>query len=294
MTFVRRRINLTFQFGQGAYGEDGFDTVTITGLRCSASITKAGGVSNSELDLRVWGLSLDLMNRLTILNQKLDQNRHNIVVVEAGDDQSGMGVVFIGTMIEAWADFDGVPDVALVAKASTCYTDALKPVPPTSFKGSVDVALALAGIGAQMAPPRTLENSGVSILLQNTYLEGTLLAQIRKLQRAGDFYLIIEPDVIAIWPKNGVRRGAVPVISPETGMVGYPSFNSTGIAVTTLFNPSITFGGTVEVETVTRARGSWTPFYIGHDLESEQPAGKWFTHMQCSITGQPLPLPSNG
>ncbi len=294
MSFTHRRIALTFQLGTGAYGQDGYNEIRFTGLRTSAAITKAGGVSMSQLDLRVWGLPLEVMNKLTVLNQQLDQNRHNVVIVEAGDDDAGLAVVFAGTMVEAWADFSGIPDVSFVVKASTAYTDALRPVVPSSFKGSVDVALLISGIAAQMIPPRTLENSGVSITLRNPYLPGTLIAQLRALQQQGDFYMIIEPDVIAIWPKDGVRRGLVPLISAATGMVGSPSFTSTGISVTTLFNPSIVFGGAVQVESITRSAGVWTPFAVGHDLEAEMPAGKWFTHMEASIFGQALPVASNG
>lgn len=113
------------------------------------------------------------------------------------------------------ADFSAAPEVAFVAKASTAYTDALRPVVPTSFKGSADVALMIAGIAAQMNPPRSLENGGVSITLRDPYLPGTLMGQLRALQQQGDFYMIVETDVIAIWPKGGVRKGAVPLIPPR-------------------------------------------------------------------------------
>lgn len=50
MTFAKRRIDLEFQLGLGAFGDGGLDTVRISGLRCSANISKTGG-NMAELDL---------------------------------------------------------------------------------------------------------------------------------------------------------------------------------------------------------------------------------------------------
>lgn len=292
MTFTRRKIDLQFQFGSQATGGEG-DTVSVSGLRCSASITKAGGVSMTELNLRVWGLPLTLMNRLTILNQLLTQNRHNTITVSAGDEQSGMAVAFVGTIVEAWADMQSAPDTSFVVRANTGLLDAVKPVPATSYSGSVDAALVLAGIAAQMTPPRTIENSGVNVQIRDPYLPGTLRDQALAIQRAADCYMLIDDtaDVIAIWPKDGVRGGEVPLISKDTGMVGYPTYTQSGISLTTLYNPSITFGGSIKVESIlTPAAGFWTPNYVGHDLDAEVPGGKWYTHIEASLYGQTVAI----
>jgi hypothetical protein len=43
MSFVQRLLSFTFQLGQGQFGNSGFDVVTISGLRASCRIVKAGG-----------------------------------------------------------------------------------------------------------------------------------------------------------------------------------------------------------------------------------------------------------
>lgn len=294
MALVKRLINVKFQLGTGSFGESGNDTIEVTGLRVMASIAKSGGDSMTQLDMRVFGLPLDVMNKLTILGKPLIYGRKNIVIVSAGDDDAGVAVVFAGTIMEAWVDAKGAPAVSLVLRAMTGGLEALKPTQPTSFKGTVDAATVVASIAQQNG--HGIENSGVSVQISNPYLAGTMLQQLQTIARAGNFNCVIEdPDgrapYVAIWPVNGVRGGLVPLLSPDTGLVGYPMRTENGIALTTLFNPTITFGGQVQVKSsVTPANGGWTVFNIVHDLESELPDGKWFTMLECSILGQTVAI----
>lgn len=296
MTLVKRKINLTFTLGQGAFGADGSDTVKITGLRASCTIAKAGGVSMSQLDLRVWGMPLDTMQKLTVLNKlSYAQERANSVTVEAGDDVSGMGVVFTGTIKEAWADATNPPDMVFVLSAFSGGLDAVKPVPATSYNGPVSVDVLLASIGAQMSPPRSLENNGVQVTLDSPYLPGTLRDQLTEISRAARCNIITEDgptgNVLAIWPLGQARKSAVLDLSPSTGLVGYPQFTQNGIAMTVLYTPSLTFGQRINVtSSLGAATGSWVVASLLHTLESEMPGGQWFTRLECGLLGQAAPV----
>lgn len=292
MAFSHRRIDLQFKLGKGAFGADGSDTVSLTGLRCSVNISKSGGVSMSELDLRVFGMQLDVMNKLTILNKlRYTDQRFNEVTVSAGDDQNGMAVCFTGIISEAWADGAAAPDVAFQVKANTGLLEAVKPVPPVSYSGTVDVATVLSGIAAQMQPIRTLENSGVNARISNPYLAGTLRDQALKVAEAAAINMIIDDTVLAIWPYGGSRDGEVAVVSPETGMVGYPTFTQNGVRILTLYNPSLVFGRTVSVKSsFTQANGNWVIASVHHNLSAEMPNGPWFTQIECGLIGQETPI----
>ncbi len=294
MTFARRKINVTFQLGKGSFGADGFDTVKVSGLRTSASITMGTGVQAAECNLRVWGLAPDIMNKLTILKQDLTQKMAkaaNFVTIEAGDDDSGMSVVFTGGISEARADLSAMPDTSFVLSAYTTLIDALKPVQPISFKGSVDAALVMQTIAASMG--RTLENSGVSVQLRDPYFPGTAIDQMNAVKRAGNFNAVADPNkqVLAIWPLNQVRQGLIPLISRDTGMVGYPTYSENGISLTTLYLPGLSPGGAIKVESdLTPASGQWATYLVSHDLEAELPGGRWFTHIECGLFGSDAPL----
>lgn len=287
--FSRRIVDLTFMLGEGDFGEAGLDTVTLSGLRCSANITKAGGASMSMLDLRVWGMSLEQMNKLTVLNKlAYPQQRFNVVTVSAGDEDAGTSVVFRGTIQEAWADGRNPPDMMFHVSAFSGLFESIKAVPPTSYKGSVDAATVFAGIALQMG--FSLENSGVTgTVLNDPYLPGALGDQLRSVARAAHVSYLIEPaeGILAIWPKGGSRNGQIIEVSSATGMVGYPSFTQNGIQITTLYNPSLVFGRNIRVASAFgSANGTWTIANVSHNLDSDLPGGEWFSEIECTLLGQ--------
>ncbi len=291
MSFTRRIISLRFQLGTGAFGEDGSNVVDLTGLRCAADISKPGNGTLSSANLRVWGMSLDTMAKLTVLNQLLySSGRENTLTISAGDETNGLSVCFVGTINEAWADFQSAPDVLFQVTATNGILAALKPVPATSFNGAVDVATVLAGIATQMG--LQLENNGVSVVLRNTYLPGTALDQLRTVMRQADIEYVIDDTTLAIWPKGGNRGGQIPLLSPETGMVGYPTFTQNSLYVRTLFNPGIAFGQLLEIKSVVpQATGSnWKAVNLTHNLTTETADGPWFTTVECALPGAPDPL----
>lgn len=292
MAFARRIINLRFDLGEGDFGRAGQNSVQITGLRCSAFITKAGSVGNQQCELRIWGMPLELMNRLTVLNKMAyPQQTYNSVVVEAGDEQSGTAVAFVGNIQEAWADGRNPPDVMFHVLAITAMTDMIKPIPPTSYKGSVDIAIALGGIAQQME--LTLENGGVTGKINDPYWPGSLGAQLRAMCKAVDCeYLIDETErILAVWPKGKARASATVRLAADSGMVGYPSFTQNGVRISSLYNPNLAYGKVVTVESeFTAAQGQWQVAAVTHSLDAGVPGGEWFTEIECGLLGQGLPI----
>lgn len=300
MSFTKRRIDLKFTLGGGTTAvpnpsfEGGADQVTLSGLRCSANITKAGGSSQATLDLTVYGMTRSQMNALTILNtiQYSDGAAKNRVVVSAGDDKS-VSVCFDGDITEAWTDPHGQPEVAFRIRAAAGHLSAVKPANPTSYDGDVDVATVLADIAQKMEPPRTLENSGVTAQLHCPYYPGSLLDQAKAAAVAAGCYLYLDDNVVAIWPKDGARNVAAGTVSPETGLVGYPAFSQNNIDFTTLYSSTFAIGGKVTVKSsLDQASGTFVVAKIVHNLDSETPGGPWFSHLECGIIGQEAPVAS--
>lgn len=278
MTLSRKRIDVTISLGTGQFGDTGANTVTITGARVHAGIQVFGGEAMPQLQLRIFGQPLERMNQMTTIgpiNSAIMFN--NSVLVAAGDDSS-MQTVYSGTIWEAWAEFQGVPEVPLNIVGLGGLAASLKPVGALSYTGSADVATIMQTLAETMG--LAFENNGVSVQLSNPYFPGTALAQVRACARAADIYYAIDRGTLAIWPKNGARQGDAVLISPETGMVGYPSFASNGLTLTTLFNPAIKPGGVVQVDSSLQvARGQWTVLQVQHSLQSETPNGQWFTQI---------------
>lgn len=289
MTYARRRIDLRFQLGEGAFGEGGFDTVDVSGLRVSASINKAGGVSMSQLQMRVYGLDLSTMNKLSTLGKPITEARLNTVTVTAGDDVKGMAIAFSGTINSAYVDMRGAPEAMLVVDAITGVLAAYRPLPPVSYPGGADAAVIASGLATQMG--FSFENNDVSVQLSTAYYWGDGLTQLAALARDANFDYILDDNgpgfpTLAIWPKGRARGGLVPLVSAATGMIGYPMYTQQGLAVASQYNASIVNGRPIVVESdLNGANGQWLTYSVQHELESETPGGRWETVAQCTFWG---------
>ena len=282
-SFVHRAITVVIRLGSSQFQESGTDTVTVPNLQCSAAITKAGADSQGELDLRVYGMTDSLMRQVSQLAGTPEAvDRNDQVTVLAGDTTHGMAVAYIGTIRDAWVDYSDLPGVSLHIVGMAALADALRPVPPSSYRGGTDVVAIMADLAALMGKP--FENNGVSgIVLNNPYLPGTAYEQFERCRQAARINGTIDDGVLAIWPLNGSRGGAVPLISPDTGMVGYPMRTQVGVTLQCLYNPAIVIGGNIQVQSSnTPAVGTWRVNRLAHVLESETPGGQWFSSVECS------------
>lgn len=300
-SFVQRLISVTFTLTQPpvpaapvTFPGTTSDTVTLSGLRCSAKIVNAGAPSGSHLSLSVYGLPLEMMNRLATLGMVVQLVPRNVVVVQAGDAASGLTTVFQGTILQAWGDFGAAPEVPFRVEANSGIAELVAPVPASSYQGSADVVTILNNLVSQM-PGWTFENNGViGVKVSNPYLPGSALQQARKIKDAVANVMGYDDsdNTISIWPKGSTRGGLVPTISPQTGMVGYPTFVPQGIQVTTIFNPSVKFMGSIQVQgsQLTQANGKWGVFSLDHDLESMLPHGNWKTTIGAYNQMYPAPL----
>lgn len=281
MTFVRRKIEALITLGVGQFGETKGDTVRLSGLRMSVSMRSYGKDSMGALQMRIFGLPLEMISKLTSIGPIATQMRgQNRLQVYAGDDGDELAMIFDGTIDTAWGDFNSAPDVALNISGYAGYKDALTPIAPSSYKGSADVADVLAGLAKTMG--LAFERNAVSVQLSNPYFPGTALEQVKSACRAADILWSIDNGILAVWPRKGSRGVPTPILSSATGLVGYPTFTSSGLSLKSIFTPTAKQGGKVQVDSsITAASGTWVIFTVVHELESETIGGSWFTGIEC-------------
>jgi hypothetical protein len=284
--YAKRRIDVTINAGKGQFGDDKGDDVTLTGLRVAANVSYAGGHAQAQAQVRIYGLPLTMINQLTGLGPFASlEMRRNTILGAAGDVDGRMSTVYQGSIIQAHGDFDGAPEVAFDIIALAAAVDAVKPVGARSYIGAVDAAVMMKDLADTMG--LAFENSrNLSVMLTNQYLPGCALQQVKDVAEAAGIGYSVEYGKLAIWPKNSYRElGESIEISPDTGMVGYPSFASQGISVTTLFNPDLVLQRKVRIKSsLTPANGEWVVYSVAHSIESETPNGQWFTHVNCMRT----------
>jgi hypothetical protein len=246
-------------------------------------IDKAGGMLMGTLRAQIFGVSQSDMNSITTLQWKPKAFIPNTVQVFAIDGTQ-QTLVFSGNIVNAWGNYQNMPNVFLMIQAQAAYFNQLQGIAPTSYKGQIDVATAMQQLANQMG--LTFENNGVTVQLSNQYLPNTALEQAKTLAQAAGIWMYIDGGILAITPANQPRNKPIPLISAQTGMKGFPTFDGIGVNFKTLFNPSVTFGGSVQIETsVPQAAGTWIATNIALKLESVKPDGAWFSTIRGTKTG---------
>lgn len=299
MSFAKRRIDVAVKLANDSktnqptnFSESGTDTVTISGSRTSVRIQNSGAPAGSTASVDIYGMTPSLMNQLSTLGLVFNIVPRNTLTISAGDEETGMATVFSGTIVSGYGDFNAAPDVPFHFECNSGLADAVAPAVASSFRGSTDVATIMSGFARQMN--LGFENSGVKAQLADPYFAGNVLTQMRACADHANINAeIINGTTLAIWPKGGSRTGgAVPLISKETGMVGYPAYTQQGIIVKTLFNPQIAFGGMVQVESsLEKASGKWAVQKLDLALDSLVPRGQWLSTIYGYNPNYPQPIP---
>lgn len=279
----KKKIRIKITLGTGKFGSSDNDTLVLEDFRTVVDIEKAGEPSLATLKAKIFGVGKEAMNSATTLQWRPGTLIPNTIEVTAIDGTAET-LVFAGNIINAWGDYQSIPDVFLYVQAQAGMVNQLQPVPPRSFKGQVDVASVLQQICKSMG--YVFENNGVNVQLSDVYLANTDMEQAKNLARMAGIDYYLDDTVFAITPKNTPRRGLVPIISAQSGMIGYPTYDGIGVNFATLFNPGVRFGGLVKVETdVTQAAGEWVVSSISHRLEAEKPDGAWFSQIRGTLNG---------
>ena len=269
MSFAQRLITVTVQLAPNTgtnqpntFVESGSDTVTLIGSRTSVRVQNSGAAANNSATIKIWGMTPSLMNQLATLGLVFNLVPKNQLTIQAGTmGPSGipnLATIFTGNVWAAYGDYSAQPDVPFIFECLSYAADSVLNVPPSSFPGSTDVGNIMSGFARQMNvgfennfPAAGGSNANATgITLSNAYFTGAVRIQAQKCATAADIYWGLFGNVLAIWPKGGNRKPgtqSVPVISPINGMISYPAFTQQGIVVSTLFDPTISFGSLVQV-----------------------------------------------
>ncbi|MGX2975619.1 baseplate hub protein [Ursidibacter arcticus] len=283
-SFTKKKLRISFVFGQQdpIFDDEGNNTIITDGLRVTASIQSGNGAVMPSAKLMIYGLSQRVMDKLTKIRWNTEDAKLNYVRLEASQDGGESYVlVYEGVIQYAYPNFGSSPEVILTIDSTAGLQHKIRPVPPLSFKGEVDVAAVVEKICKKMG--MLFENNGVTGRVSNPYLPETALDQVLKLCQAVNAQAVIEFNTIAITPIGQPREIAVPMISPKTGLIGYPVPTITGVRFQCLFDPAIRFKGIVQIKEslIEACNGQWLIMGVTHYLESEMAGGRWLSEIEA-------------
>lgn len=288
MAFNRKVINMTLTLNgkDEAFTTDGKNKLSASGLRMNVEVTYGNGSITPRAQIRVFGLPVEAMNKLLRIKWTQVTALRNTVQIDAGDQGSELSTVFKGGITFAYPDFSGAPDVSLVMVAQSAVLEVMTPVAAESYEGAQDVALIIGNICQRIG--YTFENNGVTTKLTDVYLCNTDINKIREVASMADIDLYIENGSIAIANKGQPRTLKIPVISPTTGLIGYPSPDMYGVRFGCFYDPLVRFGGMVRIKDslIEYCNADWQVYGINITLETEQDGGRWFMEVSAKARGE--------
>lgn len=275
MSFKERQINLQFSNGDS--------TLSLEGLRCNAMITNPGGYNAfGQLQLRVYGMTLDEMNQYSSVGSNMVAVSNFSVVLSAGNTGENIAQVFSGTLIRSFIDLSGTPEVAFVCSAIAGYYGKATSAAAGSWPGAQNAEDIIASLAAQIGFGFSNKNSAHAILTDH-YEYGSVIDQIQGVARAAVIPIAIENGAVSIWPNSGTRDNVVIGISPDNGLVGYPAYWEVGFNIKCEFNPNITNGRVINLtSSLPKANGLWPIQNVTHELSTLTPDGAWFSNVKMS------------
>ena len=263
----------------------GLNTKIVQGLRMDAEIKKGGKPSKNTLKLKIYGMLQDDMDALTTLAFKPMRVRKNLIKLTAGDGD-GSAVAFEGEITSAYASYSSPPNLLFHLEATAGYYPAIATSKAKGLSGSQPVAQMLQQLADEMG--YAFENNGVDSVLVNPYLSGTAMQKASMIADAADLEFGVDDGVMFVAPRNKARAGEAPLVSAETGLREYPTFDKNGLKFSCLYNPGLRLGGLCVVKSrVPVANGTWRVHGLEHSLASEDPSGKWFSKVSAVPLGVP-------
>lgn len=284
----KKELRVVVTLGTGNFGASKGNQITMEGFRTSVEVEVAGAQQWGTLRAQIYGVSQSDMNAITTLQYKpgtiIGNNKVDVYAIDGAQET----LIFSGNIVNAWANYNSMPDVFLMIQAQMAYHASLTPVAPISFNGSIDVASVMGQIAQSMG--FTFENNGVTTQLSGVYLPGTAIDQALSLKQQAGIELCLDNTVLAIAPLNTPRGTLIPELSPGSGNVGYPTFDGVGVNFQILFNPAVRPLGAIKLTTSVKAVNDistqWIVTSLSHRLESEKPGGAWFTTVKGNLNGK--------
>lgn len=280
MSYKRRDITVQITKADGTFDKDS-DIITLRNFKCECSIAAFGGMASTSMDMSIYGLSVDLMSKLTGKTQQILKEKHDLIRIMVEGE-----LLFIGKISHSRINLNQAPDAPIEISANAVGAERLTPIPDTSIKGPVKIASVVEAIAKSVG--LKFVNVDVNIAAPTIYAPGNAIEQIQGLARHYGFVADMDLGTVVIYTGNKPVDEITPFVSPSNGLKGYPIFYDQGINFRTTFSTAIKVGRNLKLETsLPHASGTYK-IREGtvHYLSSNMDGGLWDTF----VVATPLSL----
>lgn len=269
---------LTYAFDSGLTGD---------GHRMSITVAQ-GGNQFGNAKVQIFGVELEAMNKIARLwLEVLSPSNTDTLTIDVWDG-SNFVPFFNGVITWSAINAGNAPQVALEIEANSAMA-AMNTVAtpyaqdePVGLQDALQQILGPTGLVVDFA-----ENVPV-LQVQKAHLIGTPMDQaITLMNYFPELTWYINLQRFLVRPVNGPLGGAPIKIDKTTGMIGYPTYSTSGIQVATLFDARIRPGLALDIQTVFDFvnRTKWVAAVLQHTLQPNMPGGQWMTAIAAQSYG---------
>lgn len=281
-SFTQKRLRVTIKVNNfnSIFPGTNSNTLELQNMRVSSKVQQVARLA-TQAEIRIYGMKQADMSALSVIWAKPPVVLDHSVLLEA-DNGNGFVQVFSGVITEAQPNFQSAPDVSFDIVATTGYFQKINATEPTSYPAATDIK-AVAGDLAKRMGFVFVDGGAKGTFAEGAYFWGTLWDQLAQACQGAnaDFYVRGNTILVTEGGKPGKDKPSV-VLSPGSGLIGYPMYERSGLHVLAIFDPAFECGVPIDVQSIVpNASGRWYPYSMIHILESKVPRGQWLTQLQC-------------
>ena len=281
--FRHKAIRVQITLGKGAFPGTKDNTYVVDGLGVTVEVEKNGLPDMNKASISISNMMYEKMEQLTMLAFRPLHRARNVVSVFAGEEDQQLDCVFVGEITSAFADYTNAPDIEFQIQAKSGSYPLQMSAAPVSVNGQTSAASLIERFAKEMG--YSFKNQGVTVQVRNSVFNGSPLDKAKAVAAQCGIDLLCDDGEIIILPRRAVRKAnVVPLLTPESGLIGYPTFTEKGIKLNAFFNPAFKLKGLVRVESIVpKATGTWRITKLSHSLSAYRTDSEdWYS----SIEGQ--------
>jgi hypothetical protein len=283
MKFTRKLIAVEVTLLKSEFGP-GKNAKTFDGFACDVEIEKAGFPSRNICRIRISGLSTRDMGKLTLVKPFHNEVGHNLVKVYAWAEDAVRALVFSGEIYLAYGIYER-PDIEFYMESQTGIYASLVAKPPTEGEGSYN-AIALFRTFAEEAEFAFTSRVKKTYFVRDPRYSGDPITKMRALARDMGLQILLDDNELIVMEEKVPRNDQVIDVNAQTGMIGYPRLQPTGIMVWHEYRPYFLQGGAINVRSIApAANGKYKLTRLNHHLQSFGAGDSWDTQMEGILIG---------
>lgn len=251
-------------------------------------LVRQGGKQFGNAEVSVYGVPLADMNQIARLwlETMTPQNTDTLQI----DVWNGMTYVPFFQGVIAWSavDASAMPQVRLHISVNAALALSNLPASPYANPGPVTLQAVLTTLAAQAGFTVAYAQTAPQYQCTSVRLTGSPLEQIGQVMSCfPDLTWFVNLQQVIVRQANAPYEADAIRIAVDTGMQNPPVYSSSGLTLTTMFNPLIRPGAALDVQTVFDFvnRTVWVAGVLAHTLDANLPGGQWTTAVAANSYG---------